>query len=231
MTVKTKADAGSQHYTAEELAELTLIHFKLVDEEVFDYKTSGAMWQTLQGKVADEPFGHVLRMVDDLFGRNQELSKLDVRSLVESGDSIVHTFVHLIGAHLAISIRDNDARYFKSLAVVLDARRKGIKLSKLTNKDLFRKTGRGRSKTPLDLSRVFPLVLIEATGSRAKMLNGEAFFGEFTDTKIRREELKKAVKNWGATISESELSRWIKKFSFGQFMAEQPIARKRQKIC
>jgi len=58
------------------------------------------------------------------------------------------------------------------------------------------------------------------------MLNGKAFFGEFTDTKISRQELQKAVNNRGATISDSELSRWIGSFSFGRFMAEQPIARK-----
>jgi hypothetical protein len=126
---------------------------------------------------------------------------------------------------MAVAIRDNDADLFHQLSVILSYRRDGKKLSEISFKELRVRKKPGRKPSTVDLSRTFPIALIKATGNRLESYYLE---GERTKEKITRAEIRREVIRWGGTISESEMSRWISKFKFGPFMAEQPIARKRR---
>ena len=202
-------------YSTDELVELRQIHYSLVEEHVFNNGPGGAIWQCNHGLVADLSFAPVLRMVDDGFREGLERTKAELDELLVR-----------IGAHTAQAVHQNDVDYFRRLAVVLEARKQGRGLSTLTRKELLLPSRRGRGKTPHDLSRAFPVALIELTRIR---LEPHAKPKELTTARITRDELKRCVRTRGGTISEQELSRWITAFDFGRFMAEQPIARKPSK--
>ena len=202
-------------YSPEELAELREIHYALVGKHVFNYRPGGAIWQRLHGAVADLPLDPVLRMVEDAYRDQLHRTKSELDDLLSQ-----------LGMLLAVAIRDNDADYFRRLAVVLDTRKEGLKIASLTRKELLLPPKRGRAKMPRDLSRAFPVALIKVTGNRFEV---HAFPGEFTLARVTRSELKRQLVDDGATISEQELSRWLSRFNFGRFMAEQPIARKPRK--
>jgi hypothetical protein len=202
-------------YSTDELAELRKIHYSLVEEHVFNDRPGGAIWQCNQGHVADLPLAPVLRMVDSGFQEGRWWSNSELDALLGK-----------IGAHAAKAIHENDADYFRRLAVILEARKEGRDLSTLTRGELLLPPRRGRAKTPRDLSRAFPVALIELTRIR---LEPHATPEELTTARITRDELKRCVRAKGGTISEQELSRWISAFNFGRFMAEQPIARKPRK--
>jgi hypothetical protein len=120
------------------------------------------------------------------------------------------------------------------MSVILKARAEGRPLKELSAKELGIKQTKGRKRKPIDLSRAFPLALFNATLKRNR---DDAPAGMWTDSKITRDELlsliqdeqKKAGLKKPPPISKPELSRWIAKFNFGEFMAEQPIARKARK--
>jgi hypothetical protein len=218
--MKTKND----RYSTQELSELQEIHCELVRTEVFNYAEGGSLWRRLHGIVADTPVSPLLRMTDDALGMHDPgLSSESQRYLLTK-----------IGAHMVFPIRDNNAEFFDLLAVVLRARRKNRPLTSLTANELGLRRAKGRKATPLDLSRAFPLALLNVTMNRS---SDHAPKGKFTDKKVTRTELLKAIQHEqmmsGLTspppISESELSRWIAKHDFGRFMAEQPIARKSPK--
>jgi hypothetical protein len=201
-------------YTAKEIVELHEIHCSLAKEHVFNYAPGGALWQFSHGRIADLSIAPLLRMVDDAL-------REDSSEIVDSQDLLKR-----IGAHAAVAILDNNAEFFYQLHVVLSYRRDGKDLSDVPLKELRVKSGRGRKPSRIDLSRTFPLALMEATCHR---LDGYSVAEKRTRLRISRQELKKGVRKWGGTVGESELSRWITKFKFGRFMAEQPIARKRRK--
>lgn len=219
-----KKSKAPGHYTQSELAELTEIHCELVRTEILNYDEGGALWRRLQGLVADLPASPLLRMADDALAiEAPKLSLEDQRYVLTK-----------IGAHVAFPIQENDAEFFEQLAVVLRARREKRPLCNLTAKELGIQRSRGRKPKPVDLSRAFPLALLELTMKRSK---AHAIESEFTDLKISRHELLAAIQSErtkagliGKTdICEFELSRWISAFNFQRFMAEQPIARKRLK--
>lgn len=202
-------------YSAKEIVELGEKHSLLVRDHYFNYAPGGAHWQMTQGHVANLEFAPVLRMVDDAFAEPSILT----------ADQF-HDLMKRIGAHMAIAIRDNEESYFEQLATVLRWRSEGKNLADLKPKELNLQLGPGRKQTPLDLSRVFPLALVAVSGRR---LLPYALKDEYTRDRIARAEIIKKVSEYGSTISQPELSRWIKKFEFAPFMAEQPIAQKASK--
>lgn len=197
-------------YSIDELAELRDVHYQLVDTHVFNYRPGGAVWQRNHGLLADLSFAPVLRIVELEMGEGVTRTKAEIDELLLK-----------IGAYTALAVQQNNADDIRRLAVVLEARRQGRSLASLTREELFLPPRRGRPATPHDLSRAFPLALIEVTRRR---LAPHAKPDERTDARITRGELKNLV-----SISEQELSRWISKFNFGKYMAEQPIARKPRK--
>lgn len=202
-------------YDANEIVALHGIHCSLVEDHFLSYAPGGAMWQALQGNVADLSAGTVFRMANDAIQAESSQSGPQLRKLLGG-----------IGAHVAAAIRDNDAEFFYQLHMILSHRRDGKPLSDLKLKDLRIKSGPGRKPSTIDLSRLFPIALARITGNR---LEGYQFEDEATKERISRAEIIKCVKQGGGTISDSELSRWITKFNFGSYMAEQPIAQKRRK--
>lgn len=203
-------------YTAKEIVALHEIHCSLVEEHVFRYSPGGALWQFSQGHVAELSFAPVLRMVDNAF-----------REIPGQTRDGFHNLLERIGAHMAIAIRDNNAELFHQLHVVLSYRRAGKRLSEIPLKQLSPKNKRGRKASCVDLSRLFPLALMDITATR---LSG---YGRSRSVvikeKITRAEITEHIKGYGGTISDTGLSRWITKFKFGAFMAEQPIALKPRK--
>lgn len=202
-------------YSPKEIVALHEIHCSLVTDHFLTYAPGGAIWQAIQGHVADLSISPILRIADDVYRAESSISEPEISELLQH-----------IGAHMAVAIRDNNAELFYQLHMILSYRRDGKSLSELTLKDLGIKSGRGRKPSPIDLSRLFPIALARVTGNR---LEGYQFEGEGTKERISRAEIIKDVKQRGGTISESELSRWITKFKFGSYMAEQPIAQKRRK--
>ena len=98
----------------------------MVDAHVFTYAPGGAIWQYNQGLVADLQFTPVLRMVDDGFRESPSRTKSELDELLAR-----------IGAHMAMALQQNDADYFRRLAVVLKARKDGRTLSSLTRSELL----------------------------------------------------------------------------------------------
>ena len=77
---------------------------------------------------------------------------------------------------------------------------------------------RGRKPQRFDLSRVFPLAVIEVTMRRHEKT---AAAGEFTRQRISRNELLLAIRERQRVklvISDSELSRWITRYGLNPFM-------------
>lgn len=202
-------------YSAKEIIELHDKHCLLIRDHHHNYAPGGAFWQRMQGHVADLSCAPVIRMVDDAFDEVPAKSESDFLELMNR-----------IGARMAIAIRDNDAELFFQLHEVLKCRRDGKDLSELKPKDLALQLKPGRKPSVYDLSRVFPLALVSVIGVR---LRGYSPIEQLSKERISRAEITKEVNKFGATISEGELSRWINKFDFAPFMAEQPIARKRPK--
>ncbi|MDA7921295.1 hypothetical protein N9B73_06015 [Verrucomicrobiales bacterium] len=207
--------AEDNSYSAKEIIALHEKHCSLVCDHILTYKQGGAHWQLMEGHVADLAISPVLRMVDDAF---REPSILSVPQF--------HDLMKRIGVNVALAVNSNDAEFFHQLALVIEKRANGGSLTDLKPKDLGLKASRGRKKTPLDLSRVFPLSLVRVIGRRLRTYASE---GEYRADRVTRQEICDQVQTYGATISESELSRWIKRFEFSQFMEEQPIAQKRPK--
>lgn len=215
--------AHAAKYSNDELARLREIHCEIVRDHILNYAKGGAIWQRTQGIVADVPAGVVLRIADDAMDESQMRTKDAIRDL----------FTH-IGAYIAPCIQQNDAAFFEQMGIILKARAEGRPLKELTAKELGIKQAKGRKRKPIDLSRAFPLALFNATLMRSR---DHAAAGMWTDSKITRDELlgliqdeqKKAGLKKPPRISKPELSRWITKFNFGEFMAEQPIARKARK--
>lgn len=213
-----------QRYNEEELSLLREICCKLAGTEIFNYSEGGSLWRRLHGLVADTPISPLLRMTDDVLATHGMELPSDAQTNV----------LKKLGVHLAFSIRDNDAELFEQLAIVLRARRENRPIHSLKARELRIRQGPGRKPAMLDLSRAFPLALLGVTMRRSR---DHAQAGEFTDEKITRTELLKAIQreqqNSGmktpSEISQSELSRWISAFNFQRFMAEQPIAHKRPK--
>lgn len=207
--------AEGDPYSAEEIIALHDKHCLLVRDHVLNYAPGGALWQRIQGHVADLSWAPVLRMVDDAFDESRANSEEAFNDLLKR-----------IGAYIALAIRDDNAELFHQIHVVLKHRRDGKDLRELKPKDLGIKAKRGRKPSTYDLSRIFPIALADVTGARLKDYPP---LEQFTKERISRAEVKAVVANLGGTISESELSRQLKAFEFSRFMAEQPIARKRSK--
>jgi len=202
-------------YSAKEILALHERHCSLVCDHMLTYKPGGAFWQNVQGHVADLEISPLLRMVDEAF---KEPSIISVPHF--------HDLMKRIGATVALAASSNDTDFFKQLALVIEKRANGESLTEIKPKDLNLKNGRGRKKTPLDLSRLFPLALIRVSGRRLKAY---ALEDEYRKDHVTRDEIVTLIQMRGATISASEFSRWINRFDFAPFMAEQPIARKKPK--
>lgn len=203
------------HYSAEELEQLREIHMDLICNHVLTYKNEAAFWRVRLGHVASHPFSVVLRMVDDVFDDHQQSSHS--RELFQK-----------IGAYLADRIQDNDADYFRAVAAILEARRKGESLRELSPAELRLPRKRGRPKVFNDVSFVFIVALACITGHRARTKDGGAYVGEFRPERITREELLSEVTRWGGSLSDSRLSGMLTKYHFNRFMAEYRVSVKQQ---
>lgn len=212
-------------YDEAELVLIREIHCELVRTEMLNYGQGGSIWRRLHGVVADTPVSPLLRMTDDAFG---------VHGVNPSPEHLDYLWRKL-GCHLASGINENDSELFEQLAVVLRARKANRPIHSITAKELKMNRTRGRKPKSFDLSRAFPLALLGVTMKRSR---DHAPDGEFTDIKISRSELLRAIQeeqrksgvSEAPKTSETELSRWIAHYKFQPFMAEQPIARKGAKI-
>lgn len=212
-------------YDETELVRLREIHCELVRTEMLNYGQGGSIWRRLHGVAADTPVSPLLRMTDDAFG---------MHGINPSPENLDYLWKKL-GCHLALAINENDAELFDQLAVVARARRAKRPIHSITAKELRMRRTKGRKPMSFDLSRAFPLALMNVTMRRSR---DHAPDGEFTDIKISRSELLRAIQNEQRKsgvckppqISETELSRWIAHYKFQPFLAEQPIARKSAKM-
>jgi len=212
-------------YDETELVQLHEIHCELVRTEMLNYGQGGSIWRRLHGVVAYTPVSPLLRMTDDAFG---------IHGINPSPEHLAYLWKKL-GCHLAFAIKENDAELFDQLAVVARARQAERSIHSITAKELKIRRTRGRKPMSFDLSRAFPLALMNVTMRRSR---DHAPDGEFTDIKISRSELLQAIQEeqrksgvrTPPQISQTELSRWIADHKFQPFMAEQPIALKSLKM-
>lgn len=220
-----KGKAAALTYDEGQLAHLRDIHCELVRTEMLNYGQGGSIWRRLHGVVADTPVSPLLRMTADAFG---------IHGVNPSPEHLDYLWRKL-GCHLASGINENDSELFEQLAVVLRARKANRPIHSITAKELKMRRTRGRKPKIFDLSRAFPLALLAVTMKRSR---DHAPDGEFTDIKISRSELLRAIQaeqrksglRKPPQISQTELSRQIAEYKFQPFMAEKPIARKSAKI-
>lgn len=207
-------------YSENELLNLYELHCNLVKNEILNY-TPGANGRLLYGLTGELEASILIRLSEDACNAGDDsLSK-----------EVAFFALKKLGAHIAIIIKENDDQKLEQLCVILRARKKGRPLHTLTANELKISQGRGRKAKRSDLSRAFPLALIDVTQLRSQSHSGE----KFTRAKITRSELLAAIqKNQifaemdnPPKISEGELSRWIAEYDFQSFLDEQPIARKR----
>lgn len=208
-------------YSDTELARLGDYHQQLIQEHLLTYSQDAAFWQYKWGHFASHDFSIVLRMVADLF---EDPSP-------SGGEKALHLYKK-IASHLSTAIEENNADYFRAVAVVLEARKAGRPLAGLSRKDLFLPTPRGRPEKERTLSRIFPVALMRLSGSRVPLHPGsaESYAGVLNTRKITRHEIVEELRKDGVSISTSTLSRQLSRFKFNEFMAEQPIARKSPKL-
>lgn len=201
-------------YSDEELAELREFFLVLYYEHVENYNVGGALWQREYGNVADHPIIALLRMLADYFAVPSPLTL-----------SQKNEFLLRIGARVGKAIQNNDGDFFRALGIVLDARKTGRDLRDISRAELFLPTRRGRGTTALDLSRIFPLALLNLCARRLEWyyITGR----QNTDERISRAEIISEIKSFGGTIAQSELSRWLKRTGFSKFVIEQPVTKKR----
>ena len=128
-------------------------------------------------------------------------------------------------------IYENDASFFRTLALILDARKRAEKgreweaVAKLTRRQLgiASGSGRGRKSTRYDFSAAMPRAVIVVT---LKRIPTHAEPGTFTDTPISRDELRRAIQTeqqragleTQSKLKEPELSRLIKTAKITKFM-------------
>lgn len=145
-----------------------------------------------------------------------------------------------------------DAAYFRAIALYIECNLPGGPRTKRTTTingwkctelypikydELGIKKKRGRAKTAHDLGTVFPLALGKVIFEREHWVDILTGYQRPKDCpnngynlrKITRGEVMKAVRDYGGSIEEGSLSRWLTRFKFNRFMAEQPIALKPQK--
>lgn len=207
-----RGNGSPEEYSDTELSSLREAHYRIIDSHVFTSAPGAAAWQRLHGNVADAAFGYFFRYS---FREGDPSLKFP-----EAPEKLLSA----IGTTCVDAILRRDSNFFRGLAASVEAIKDGRKLSTLTRRELFLPPKKGRNKSPNDLSRVFPIALSEASRRR---LIGHSEPPELSRRRITRGELMAIVRSFGGTISEGELSRWLARFQFSQYMAEQPIARKR----
>lgn len=196
------------------LAELRELFFKIGGDEIYTYETGRALWKKLHGVVADIPQGLLIRLTADAWENSPGITKGQFHDLMKQ-----------IGAHTSKAIHENDAQFFRALALILKRRKEGKPIATLTRKQLGIATGsgRGRKATARNLPTAVPLALLGVLGRRVET---HADPGTFTDAPISRDELKKAICNEqgkagseaAVEISDKELSRQITRHKIAQFM-------------
>lgn len=195
--------------SAEELTQIWEFHCNLVGENILTYAAGGALWQKLEGLVADLPIGPLLRMVEDIVNDTPPILSEEERAKL----------VTWIGKRVVVAMKSTDAEFFLQLGTVLKARREGRSFASLTAKELGIARRRGRKPQGADLSRVFPLAVIKVTMRRNQ--TAAAAEDEFTRKRITRNELLLAIRALQGVkfvISDSELSRWITRYGLNPFM-------------
>jgi len=202
----SKVTDSSDELSDQELAQLWEIHCALVGEHILTYAPGGALWQMLEGLIADLPVGPLLRMIQDIT-TDKSMSEKQQADLVRwIGQRVVH------------AVKNADAEFFLQLGTVLRARREGRSLEAITAKELGLVRPRGRKPQGSDLSRVFPLAVIKVTTRRHRK---STWAGEFTRQRITRNELFLAIRELRGVknvIDNSELSRWITRYRLNPFM-------------
>ena len=137
-----KSVVRKRELSDKELAQVREINCNLVGKHILTYAVGRALWQKLEGPVADLPVSPLLRMVEDLTGETPP-----ILSQEERGE-----LFRWIGERFVSAVQTRDAEFFLQLGVVLRARREGRDLSTLTAKELGIARTRGRkpncSRTP-----------------------------------------------------------------------------------
>jgi|GEM_PF-4533059 len=215
-----------QPLSREELLELQELNKKILGD--IDSETPDEMWLNVEldlweyGRLAELPEARLLTLFESR------------KDLLET-HSVNHPAIHKLNSSIVSTISkylDNeDGEFFERIAVLIKAKRGKRPIHEIKLSELGLKSNRGRALKRYDLTNTVPIAVSRILGFRGlDICESPPRHYRITRDELRLEirytqhmyDLKKPP-----LISQFELSRWIRRYGLGPFMAKSKIAQKR----